>query len=141
MIQQDKFNGPSVGFGTAVLLVTFALIYTTQHQRFKTEKQKAYILSTISSGVMSALSLWFVWTWIKGSDVGVGRFSFERVVAEQSDQVARYGTILFRSYLIGMSCFCFASLRGVVLMMTLDSADVSLEDCVVLLQDLTWDMV
>jgi branched-subunit amino acid permease len=125
MQDESISHGPPVGCTTAFLVFVFATIYATTHHRFRTEKQKSYILSTISSGCMSALSLWFVWTWFKGSDGGDEKFSFERVVAEGSDLVARYGTVFFRSYLIGMSSVltCFVGRKRVT--DACPSADVS----------------
>lgn len=101
-MHHEWFTDPSVAYSTASLLAIFAIIYTTQQHHFQTAKQKSYILSTISAGIMSLLSLWFVYTWVKGSGDG-RRFGFERMVSEPADSVARCGTVFFRSYLIGMS--------------------------------------
>lgn len=92
-------------WGTAALVVAYAAIYVTQHHRFTNIKQKSYILSTISSGVMSAFSLYFVWIWAMGTsrhDGGHGLVSFDGLLKATVDRTARYGTVLFRSYLMGM---------------------------------------
>lgn len=95
MMQDLETTGPALVRITASLLLVLGTIYATTHHRFKTSKQKAYILSTISSGCMSLLSLWFVGTWIQGG--------FEAVLKDGAERFARYGTVFFRSYLIGMS--------------------------------------
>lgn len=101
-MHQEWSTDPSVAYSTATLVGVFAIIYSTQQHHFQTAKQKSYILSTIAAGIMSLLSLWFVYTWVKGSGDG-RRFDFGRVVTEHADSAARYGTVFFRSYLFGMS--------------------------------------
>lgn len=88
---------------TAALVAAYVVIYLTQHKRFPTIKQKSCLLPAISSGVMSLISLYFAWVWAFGTDeLGEhGYFRFERVLQRDVDVVGRFGTLLFRSYMIG----------------------------------------
>lgn len=92
-------------WGTVALVVAFAVIYFTQHRRFASIKQKSYILSAISSGVMSVFSLYFVWIWAVGTSVGAegerARFVFDGLLEGPVEGFAKYGTVYFRSYLMG----------------------------------------
>lgn len=92
-------------WGTAALVATYAVIYFTQHRRFTTIKQKSCLLPAISSGLMSALSLYFVWVWVIGtsSRAEQGYFRWDRLLEGDVDRVGRFGTVLFRAYLIGES--------------------------------------
>lgn len=92
-------------WGTATMLIAFTVVYVTQHRRFPSIKQKSYVLSTISSGGMSAMSLYFVFLWAVGTSTtplgGHGYFMFDGLLERSVEGMARYGTIFFRSYLIG----------------------------------------
>lgn len=62
-------------WGNVARFFAFALIFFTQHHRFHSVKQKSYILSSISSGVMSVFSLYFVGIWamrMSGASQGEG---------------------------------------------------------------------
>lgn len=100
MHEEHTFQGPGP---TAALVAAYVVIYLTQHKRFPTIKQKSCLLPAISSGVMSLLSLYFAWIWAFGTDeLGEhGYFRFERVLQRDVDVVGRFGTLLFRSYMIG----------------------------------------
>ncbi|RXK36233.1 hypothetical protein M231_06503 [Tremella mesenterica] len=78
------------------LFIIFTITYLSFAPRFKTEKQKAYILSTLSSGSMTLISLPFLYTYLTK---GFG------VVMEQGEMgwmlvLGRFGVTFFATYLI-----------------------------------------
>jgi hypothetical protein len=105
MQEEYHMQGP---WPTAALVAAYAGIYVTQHHRFPTIKQKSCLLPAISSGVMSLLSLYFAWVWAVGTGgkADQGYFRFERVLQPDVDTVGRFGTLLFRSYMIGECYAC-----------------------------------
>jgi hypothetical protein len=91
-------------WGTTAFVLAFTAIYVSQHHHFTNIKQKSYILSTISSGIMSVFSLYFVWIWATGAstyDAQHGCFAFDGLLESSVERVARIGTGFFRSYLMG----------------------------------------
>jgi hypothetical protein len=69
---------------------------------FKTDKQRAYLLSTLSASVMSSISLLFLWTYVARGFEGMyaaGQEGWMGVLAE-------IGVIVFGVYLFGMSPIC-----------------------------------
>jgi hypothetical protein len=104
VMRQEESAAPG-RWGTVALVVAFAVIYLTQHHRFANVKQKSYILSAISSGVMSVFSLYFVSIWAMRTCVGSegerGRFMFDGLLEGPVEGFAKYGTVYFRSYLMG----------------------------------------
>ena len=70
--------------------------------RFKTEKQRAYLLSTLSASAMSCISLPFLWTYVTRGFEGMytaGQEGWMGVLGE-------IGVIMFGVYLFGESPFC-----------------------------------
>lgn len=56
---------------------------------------------------MSVLSLYLVWVWAMGTGRGEhGYFCWDALLERDVDSVGRFGTVLFRSYLIGESRYC-----------------------------------
>jgi hypothetical protein len=79
------------------LLLTFLSIYHLSAPYFATEKQRAYILSTISAATMSTASIPFVWKYVNYGFTGMyeaGQIGWIR-------DVGRFGVIFFGSYLFG----------------------------------------
>jgi len=84
------------------LYTTMIVYYHILAPHFKTEKQRAYLLSTLSASVMSCLSLPFLWLYIARGFEGMyatGQEGWMGVWAEM-------GVIMFGVYLFGESPFC-----------------------------------
>lgn len=75
------------------------IYYHVLASSFKTEKQRAYILSTLSSGVMTSASLPFVWTYGRK---GLGGL-YETGGEGWMGKVGEVGVIFFGVYLFGES--------------------------------------
>jgi hypothetical protein len=70
--------------------------------RFKTEKQRAYLLSTLSASVMSCISLPLLWTYVNRGFEGMytaGQEGWMGILSE-------IGVIVFGVYLCGKSIRC-----------------------------------
>ena len=77
----------------------FALAYRQFAPRFASERQRAYILSAISSGSMSVMSLPFLYTYLR---YGMEE-TFEVGQNGAMGVLARFSTIFFGTYLFGKS--------------------------------------
>ena len=91
------------------LYTTMIVYYHLLAPRFTTEKQRAYLLSSLSASVMSCLSLPFLWLYVSRG--------FERMYAAGQEgwmgMLAEVGVIMFGVYLFGKSPF-----RADVVMLT-----------------------
>ena len=81
------------------LYLSMVIYYHTVAPMFKTEKQRAYILSTLSSGVMTSISVPFMWTY--------GRKGLGGLYTEGGEgwmgRVGEVGVVFFAVYLFGES--------------------------------------
>ena len=83
------------------LYTAMVVYYHLIAPRFETEKQRAYLLSTLSASVMSCISLPFLWTYVTsgfGGMYAVGQEGWMGILAE-------VGVIIFGVYLFGKSPF------------------------------------
>jgi hypothetical protein len=84
------------------LYLTMIVYYHLLAPRFKTEKQRAYLLSTLSASVMSGISLPFLWMYVTRG--------FEEMYATGQEGwvgiLAEIGVIIFGVYLFGESIRC-----------------------------------
>jgi len=81
------------------LYATMIAYYYLLAPRFQTEKQRAYLLSTLSATIMSLISLPFLWTYITCGFDGM-------YVAGQEGRMGvlgEVGVIIFGVYLFGES--------------------------------------
>ena len=79
------------------LYTTMIVYYHLLAPRFHTEKQRAYLLSTLSATVMSLISLPFLWTYVTSGFDGM-------YVAGQEGRMGvlgEIGVIVFGVYLFG----------------------------------------
>jgi hypothetical protein len=91
---------PPLYLTVPVPLYTTMIVYY-HAPRFKTEKQRAYLLSTLSASVMSCISLPFLWTYVTRGFQGMytaGQEGWMGVLAE-------IGVVVFGVYLFGESLF------------------------------------
>lgn len=79
------------------IYAAFALAYRKSWPRFDSERQRAYILSTISSGAMSIMSLPFLYTYLR---YGM-KETFEVGQSGWMGVLGRFSTIFFGTYLFG----------------------------------------
>lgn len=82
------------------LFALFCAVYRTIAPRFETEKQRAYVLSTLSSATMTLASLPFVYGYLTGGIERMwylGNNGWTRHLADVV--VAFFGTYLFCKYL------------------------------------------
>jgi hypothetical protein len=79
------------------LLATFSAIYAVAAPRFRTEKARAYILSSLSSWFMTIFSLPFVYKYVV---YGLGT-CFEEGQSGWMGQLGRVGVLFFGTYLFG----------------------------------------
>ena len=77
-------------------MITYYLVLAPS---FKTEKQRAYILSTLSSGLMTSASLPFIWTYGRK---GLGGL-YETGGEGWMGKLAEAGVVFFAVYLFGES--------------------------------------
>lgn len=97
------------------LLVIFFVVYSLAAPYFRTEKQRAFILSTLSSAMMTLVSLPFVWNYVTlGLDV-----SYHKAQDGWLREVAMIGITFFGTYLTG------EYLASTELKLTITPADVS----------------
>ncbi|WVF71992.1 hypothetical protein IAT40_006803 [Kwoniella sp. CBS 6097] len=108
------------------LFISFNALYGILSPHFKREKQRAYILSTISSGCMTLLSLPYLYTY---TTMGFGQ-AFERCQEGWMGSLGRIGVLTFGTYLFSdvsltnlMSCTQMLLLPD--LPSRLDSGDLS----------------
>jgi hypothetical protein len=80
-----------------VLLALFSVYYGVVSPRFATEKQRAYLLSCVSAGTMSCISLPFVWQYARHGMSGLYKAS--RVGGMRS--LGEFGVTFFGTYLFG----------------------------------------
>lgn len=81
------------------LFALFLTVYRTVSPRFATEKQRAYVLSTLSSATMTLASLPFVYGYLTGGIERMwylGNNGWTKVLADCT--VAFFGTYLFCEY-------------------------------------------
>jgi len=79
------------------LYATMIAYYYLLAPRFQTEKQRAYLLSTLSATIMSLISLPFLWTYITNGFEGMyaaGQEGWMGVLGE-------IGVLVFGVYLFG----------------------------------------
>lgn len=65
--------------------------------RFKTEKQRAYILSTLSSAFMTLVSTPFVWAYVKYGVEGL----YDAGSRGRMEAIGQVGVVFFGVYLFG----------------------------------------
>lgn len=81
------------------LFLLFCAVYRTIAPRFETEKQRAYVLSTLSSATMTLASLPFVYAYLTGGIErmwDLGQTGWTKGLADCT--VAFFGTYLFCKY-------------------------------------------
>lgn len=78
----------------------FALAYWKLAPNFETDRQRAYILSTISAFVMTLISLPFLWTYLVYGLETV----YEAAQGGWLGMVGRFGVVFFGTYLFGQFC-------------------------------------
>jgi hypothetical protein len=79
------------------LYLTMIVYYHLLAPRFETEKQRAYLLSTLSASVMSGISLPFLWMYLTRGFEGMyaaGQDGWMGILAEM-------GVMIFGVYLFG----------------------------------------
>jgi hypothetical protein len=81
------------------LFLSFYIIYTVISPRFHTEKQRAYILSVISSGTMTVISLPYVGQYLSQ---GLER-CYEDAQHGWRKDLGSLGVLFFGTYLLGRS--------------------------------------
>ena len=79
------------------LYASIAIYYYLLAPRFQTEKQRAYLLSTLSASIMSCLSLPFFWTYLTRGFEGMYRAGQEGWMGV----LAEVGVVVFGVYLFG----------------------------------------
>jgi hypothetical protein len=79
------------------LYTTMIVYYHLLAPRFKTEKQRAYLLSTLSASVMSCISLPFLWTYVTRGFEGMYTAGQEGWMGVSGE----IGVIVFGVYLFG----------------------------------------
>ena len=82
-----------------LIFALFAGVYWKCAPYFSTERQRAYILSTLSSGTMTTLSLPFVWGYVMH---GLEKTYWASQEGWRAG-VVQFGVLLFGTYLFGES--------------------------------------
>jgi hypothetical protein len=81
------------------LYIMMVVYYHLLAPRFKTEKQRAYLLSTLSASVMSSISLPFFWMYMTRGFEGMYNAGQEGWIGI----LAEIGVVIFGVYLFGES--------------------------------------
>jgi hypothetical protein len=92
------------------LYLSMIAYYHLVAPKFKTEKQRAYVLSTLSSGLMTCVSIPFLWNYLRHGLEGLYGSGTEGWMA----RVGEVGVVFFGVYLFGQSQLGFPPREAII---------------------------